>query len=264
MIEVTVLGSGAALPIPGQTNAAYIVRAGAVRLLVDCGPAILQQLAAVGLAPGDVTHLFVTHRHGDHTLGYPLFLLWWLTRRLAPDTIPLTITGETTWGSLETLLEYSFGDVDLRIGTAPRRVIPDRESTVLTLDGGVTLRTWPMEHTDFAPGLGLRVEYAGRVVAFTGDTAPCSNVVPLARGADLLFHEASYCATLDPELHDGLHGHTTAGGAGRGAAAAGVPRLALVHLSAHYEGRQDALIAEAAREFPGEVTTPTAGAVYVL
>ena len=94
--------------------------------------------------------------------------------------------------------------------TLPRRLFPDREPTVLTLDGGVTLRTWPMEHTNFAPVLGLRVEHAGRAVAFTGDTAPCANVVPLARGADLLFHEASYCATLDPELHDGLHGHSTA------------------------------------------------------
>ncbi len=264
MIEITVLGSGAALPMPGRTNSAYVVRAGAVRLLVDCGPAILQQLAAVGLTPGDVTHLFVTHRHGDHTLGYPLFLLWWLTHRAGPDTFPLTIAGQTTWGSLEALLGNSFGDVVRQGAAAPRRLFPDREPTVLTLDGGLTLRTWPMKHTDFAPVSALRVEYGGRVVAFTGDTGPCPNVVLLARGADLLLHEATYSATLDPELPDGLHGHSTAQGAGRAAAAAGVPRLALVHLSAHYDGRQDVLIAEAAREFAGEVTAPAAGAVYVL
>ena len=85
MIEVTVLGSGSALPAPGQTNSAYLVRAGGVRLLVDCGPAVLQQLAAVGLTPGDVTHVFVTHRHGDHILGYPLLLLRWLTHKRPPS-----------------------------------------------------------------------------------------------------------------------------------------------------------------------------------
>ena len=90
------------------------------------------------------------------------------------------------------------------------------------------------------------------------------NTVPLARAADLLLHESAYSATLDPELHDGLHGHCTARSAGRAAAAAGARRLALVHLSAHYAGRQDMLIAEAAREFAGEVTAPAAGTVYVL
>jgi ribonuclease BN (tRNA processing enzyme) len=265
MIEVTVLGSGAALPAPGQTNSAYLVRAGAVRLLVDCGPAILQQLAAVGLTPGDVTHLFVTHRHGDHTLGYPLLLLWWLSHGRGPESFPLTLTGEATWASLEALVGHSLGDIVRRAPDPPRRLFADREPTVLPpLDAELTLRTWPMEHSSFAPVSGLRVEFGGAAAAFTGDTAPCDNVVALARGADLLVHESAYSATLDPHLPDGLHGHSTARSAGRAAADAGARRLALVHLSAHYAGRQDVLIAEAAREFAGEVTAPAAGTVYTL
>jgi ribonuclease Z len=262
-IEVTVLGSGAALPAAGQTNSAYLVRAGAVRLLVDCGPAILQQLAGVGLTPGDVTHVYITHRHGDHTLGYPLFLMWWLAHGRAPQTFPLTLAGQTTWSSLEMLLEHTFGELSRRAVSARRGLFADREPADLTLDG-LALQLWPMEHSSFAPVLGLRVQVAGRVVAFTGDTAPCSNAVALARGADLLVHEASFSATLNPELHDGLFGHSTARAAGRTAAEAEARRLALVHLSAHYDGRQDILIAEAAREFAGEVTAPAAGAVYVL
>jgi len=162
------------------------------------------------------------------------------------------------------VLDHTFGEVSRQEAAAPRRLFADREPAVLPLAEGITLCTWPMEHTPSAPDSGLRVEAAGRVVAFTGDTGPCANVVPLARGADLLLHEATYSTTLDPDLHDGLHGHSTALGAGRAAAAAGARRLALVHLSAHYDGRQDVLIAEAAREFAGEVTAPAAGAVYVL
>jgi ribonuclease Z len=263
MMEVLVLGSGSALPAHGQTNSSYLVRAGGVRLLVDCGPYVLQQLAAAGLTPGDVTHVFVTHRHGDHTLGYPLFLLWWLGHR-PPESWPTTITGETTWASLRALVENTFGEVASRSAAAPRRLFADREPAVVALNEEITLRTWPLEHSSFAPVSGLRVEAGGRAVAFTGDTAPCANVALLARGADLLLHEAAYSATLDPQLHDGLHGHSTARSAGRAAAAAGARRLALVHLSAHYDGRQDVLIAEAAREFSGDVTAPAAGAVYVL
>jgi ribonuclease Z len=264
MIEVTVLGSGAAIPMRGQTNCAYLVRTGPIRLLVDCGPAILQQFDAVGLSPGDVTHVFITHRHGDHSLGYPTFLLWWMLHGRPPETFPLTITGQTTWTSLEALLGNTFGEVTAQAAAAPRHLLADREQAVLPLADGLSLRVWPLEHSPFAPDLGLRVEAAGQVVAFTGDTAPCPNAVALARGADLLFHEASYSLTLNPELHDGLHGHSTARGAGRDAAAAEARRLALVHLSAHYDGRQGVLIAEAAREFAGEVTAPAAGVVYVL
>jgi len=264
MIEVTVLGSGSALPAHGQTNSSYLVRAGGVRLLVDCGPAVLQQLAAARLTPGDVTHVFVTHRHGDHTLGYPLLLLWWLSHERPPESWPTTIAGKVTWASLQALLENTFGEVASRAAAVPRRHFPDREPAVVALGQEVTLRTWPMEHSAFAPASGLRVEAGGRAVAFTGDTAPCPNVALLARGTDLLLHEATYSATLDPGLHDGLHGHTTARSAGRAAAGAGARRLALVHLSAHYDGRQDVLVAEAAREFAGEVSAPAAGAVYVV
>jgi ribonuclease Z len=263
-MEVVVLGSGSAVPAPGQTNSSYLVRAGGAALLIDCGPAVLQQLAAVGLTPGDVTHVFVTHRHGDHALGYPLFLLWWVSHQRPAESFPPTVCGQLTWGSLQTLLDNTFGEVSRQVSGARRTLFLDREPSVIPLTEGVTLRTWPLEHTGFAPVSGVRVEAEGKAVAFTGDTAPCPNVTPLARGADLLFHEAAYCVTLDPHLTDGLFGHSTARSAGRGAAAAGARRLALVHMSAHYAGRHEALVAEAAREFSGEVTAPDAGAVYRL
>jgi ribonuclease Z len=264
MTEVIVLGSGSAIPMRGQTNSSYLVRAGQAALLIDCGPAVLQQLDAVGLTPGDVTHVFVSHRHGDHTLGYPLFLLWWFTQGRPPESFPVTVAGETTWAALEALLRHTFDEVVRVAAAAPRRLFPDAVPSAVVLGERLTLRTWPMEHSKSAPVSGVRVEIDGRVVAFTSDTAPCANVVPLARDADLLFHEAAYCADLDPDLGDGLHGHSTARSAGRGAAAANARRLALVHLSARYEGRQDALAAEAARAFPGEITVPAGGALYTL
>lgn len=264
MVEVTVLGSGSAVPMPGGTNSAYLVRAGTTTLLIDCGPAVLQQLDAVGCSPGDITHVYVTHRHGDHTLGYPMFLLWWIGTGRPPESYPITITGRLTWASLNTLLQHTFGEVSRLAASAPRLLFPDEEPNTLEIRPGLTLRTWPMQHSSFAPVSGVRVEVDGRALAFTGDTAPCPNVVPLAEGADLLFHEAAYCATLDPDLPDGLHGHSTARSAGRNAAAARVKRLALVHLMARYHDRQDELVAEAAREFAGEVTAPAAGTVFTL
>jgi ribonuclease Z len=265
MIEVTVLGSGAAIPMRGQSNCAYLVRTADVRLLIDCGPAILQQLDAIGRTPGDVTHVYLTHRHGDHVLGYPMFLLWWLTETtVPPESFPVTIAGRATWEGLQTLVATSYGELARRTAGAPQSLFPDRESSVIPLPDQVTLRTFPLEHSQFAPVSGVRVEAEGKVVAFTGDTGPCPNISFLARDADLLFHEAALSATLDPDVPDGHHGHSTARSAGANAAAAGVKRLALVHLGSQYEGRRESLVAEAAATFGGEVTAPTAGAIFTL
>src|SRR5262249_59848183 len=99
MVEVTFLGVGAAVPMRGQTNSSYLVRAGDTAVLVDCGPAVLQQLDAVGLDPGVVTHLCFTHRHGDHTLGYPLFLLWWAFEPTAARPLPTLLASDARWPS---------------------------------------------------------------------------------------------------------------------------------------------------------------------
>jgi ribonuclease BN (tRNA processing enzyme) len=162
------------------------------------------------------------------------------------------------------LVQQTFGDLARRLAEVPWRVLPDTESAALVLKEGLTLRTWPLVHSPFAPVLGVRMEIGSQAIAFTGDTSPCDNILPLARGADLLLHEATYCATLNPEYPEGLHGHSTARAAGLSAAAAGVKRLGLVHISPEYAGRHEVLIAEAQREFSGEVTAPAAGTVYCL
>ena len=50
-----------------------------------------------------------------------------------------------------------------------------------------------------APVLGARFEVEAKVLAFTADTTRSENVVPLARGADLLVHDSRYGATLLPD-----------------------------------------------------------------
>jgi ribonuclease Z len=261
MIEVHFLGVGAALPALGQTNCSYLVRAGDVRLLVDCGPAVLQQLAAFGQMPGDVTHLFISHRHGDHALGYPMFVLWWgLIGRHTERVLPTVLASTTTWASLGVLWDHSYGD--LPRADLPRVELPPDKPSAHALAGGITLRTWPVLHSHFAPVLALRLEYQGRAVAFTADTGQTPALLELARGADLLVHDARYSSTVDPQYPEGIYGHCTASAAGTNARQAGARRLALVHVGAEYVepiDRRAGLVAEASAEFGGEVLAPNAG-----
>jgi ribonuclease Z len=259
-IEVCFLGVGAAVPAPGGTNCSYLVRAAGAVLLVDCGPAVLQQLAAAGVTPGDVTHLLVTHRHGDHILGYPMFLLWWATEGRGKEP-PTVVAGSTTWESLRALWDCVYGEMPPPAVAAV--ALPDAEPSCHALTEHITLRTWPLAHSSFAPVLGLRLEMGDRGLAFTGDTAACAGVVELARGADLLVHDAAVAATVAPARPSSRH-HCTARQAGEQAQAAQARGLALVHIGPEYEGREADLVEEARTAFTGRVFAPKGGDVVTL
>jgi phosphoribosyl 1,2-cyclic phosphodiesterase len=56
----------------GSSGNGLVVAAGATRILVDCGfstDETERRLARLGLAPGDLAGIFVTHEHGDHGDG---------------------------------------------------------------------------------------------------------------------------------------------------------------------------------------------------
>jgi ribonuclease Z len=275
MISVTFLGVGAALPFPGRTNCCYLIDAGATKILFDCGPAVLQQLASVGRTPGDVTHLFVSHGHGDHALGWPMFLLWWALEGREQNLAPPTVVASTkTWAHLTALWEHSYNDLP-PFAVVPVELPADRKFEY-QLTPAISLSTWPMIHSTISPVLGARFSLEGKVLAFTADTARCENVPPLASGADLLVHDARYGATV-PAVQNRSDSeriftersvqsrfHCSARDAGEYASAAGVRNLALIHIGAEYEERHDDLVAEAKTRFSGYVFAPAPGEVFRL
>ena len=260
MIRITFLGVGAALPAPGQTNSAYLLEADGACVLFDCGPAVLQQLAAVGRSPRDVTHVYVSHGHGDHALGWPMLRLWW-SLECPGRPAPTVVAGEPTWAHLRALWAHSYGEIP---GFAFREIGLPASPHAIDLTPGIRLRTFPMRHSTVFPVLGARFEIGERVVAFTADTARCDNVFGLARGADLLVADARYSVTVPPSLDDQSAYHCSAHDGGTYAAQARAKRLALIHIGAEYEARHADLVAEARVAFAGPVSAPTAGDVMEM
>jgi ribonuclease Z len=87
----------------------------------------------------------------------------------------------------------------------------------------------------------------GRRVVISGDTRPCEGTVELARGADVLVHEATFA---DEEAARAVEtGHATAREAAIVARRAGARRLVLTHFSARYSRDPGELVQQAQQEF---------------
>lgn len=82
---------------------------------------------------------------------------------------------------------------------------------------------------------------------FSGDTAPCKNLIIASEGADLLYHEATFKQELAAKAKS--TGHSTAAQAGVIARTAGVKNLLIGHFSNRYR-KEDELLEEARNEFP--------------
>ena len=100
------------------------------------------------------------------------------------------------------------------------------------------------------PSEVLGPERPGKSVAYCLDTRPCAASVELARGVDLLIHEATYTEEFAQEARD--YGHSTAAQAARTALDAGAKQLLITHFSTRFPDATP-LLAEARAIFPNTV-----------
>lgn len=207
-------------------------------MLLDCGATSLSALRTLGLDPGEIGTVFVSHLHGDHFGGLPFLILdGQFTRR----TRPLTVAGPPGLArrlteTMECLYPGS-STVARRFGVTTVELTP---AHVASIDG-VLVTGWAVDHPSGAPALALRLGLAERVIAYTGDTAWTDVLLDVADGADLLIAEAYRMDKNVPYhlRHADLaaHRHQITS-----------RRVVLTHMSAEVLGRPGGLAFEAARD----------------
>jgi len=127
-----------------------------------------------------------------------------------------------------------------------------------------------VKHPPMQPALAYRFDFHDRSVVFSGDTAPTEAVAKLARGADILVHEAMYVPALEAFLHDRIAQgtpvrfgdfvahmktvHSPVEEVGRIAQESGVRTLVLSHLTPSIETiPEETWRRAAAQQFKGEI-----------
>jgi len=240
MPKLIILGSSNAIPNEHHENTHMLLVGEGRTVLIDCASNPIVRLQRAGVEIENLTDLILTHFHPDHVSGVPLLLMdMWLMGR----SRPLNIYGlHHALDRVEDLMGfYSWSEWPNFFPVAFHHLPANERTTVLECEE-FRIFSSPVRH--LIPTLGLRLELKRdeKVVAYSCDTEPCSQLVRLAAGADVLIHEAA----------GGALGHTSAAEAGEIARQAEVGELYLIHYPTGRYASGD-LVAEAKRYFQGPV-----------
>ena len=252
MTELIFLGIGAITPEHPGDHTAMLIQHGPARILLDAGPAVLMQLDRVGVSPDQITHIYFSHHHGDHILGSPMFMFY-------PRLRYLMAARPTIDGWLE-LVEAVYPRYLLKVADDfAFQLLEEGKTEPVPAVDDISITQVQTQHVPELPAYAARFDFAPTdttpafSVVYSGDTTPTEAVVSLAKGADLLIHEATAAESLG-QSNWGVH--TTAREAGGIAAEAGVKALALVH---RMPGPPEVWVQEAGEQFAGPIFAPLAG-----
>ena len=183
-MQLAFLGSGAAFSLE-RYNGAVVVDG---TILLDGGAPVLPHMHRLGLDPGAIRTLFLTHFHGDHMLGLPPFILH---RAFMADG-PLTIVGPAgVEDTLERLFELSWGEEwvtgpNFRDRSGHRYV----EAAEVGEINGIEYETVRLDHGQMGC-TGYRLHLGGRILAYAGDSEMTPPLERLVSGADVVITEAT-------------------------------------------------------------------------
>ncbi|HVY60115.1 MAG TPA: MBL fold metallo-hydrolase [Planctomycetota bacterium] len=243
-MEITVLGSGSALPYARRNAPGFAIRAGTVFALLDAGSGVLRRTAEAGIELQRVPHLFLSHFHLDHTAD--LMPILFAKRQGLPRNGPLTVHGPPGLRALRDGLGVAYGKYVEPKGYELEwdEVDPTGARPALDTDD-LTVTAHAVDH-EGQPAVAYRLSAGdGKTIAYSGDSGPCEGLVEAGRLADLFVID---CAA--PDAHP-RKGHLTPGDAGRIGREARARRLLLTHLSPEMDALD--VVGAASRHFPGDV-----------
>lgn len=292
-LHVYICGAGSPLSDPKRSGPCIGILAGKQAFIFDAGTNGSQNLSPMGFPAGRVEEIYLTHLHSDHLdgLGQMLLGTWINSGRTSPTKIAgpvgtaqivegfnmayqIDSTYRTTHHGTKVANPASFGAL-------AREIELSDGSKVVYQKDGVKITAFQVSHEPVHPAFGYRIDYKGRSVAISGDTAYDSRIAMASKDVDVLFHEAlnmemvktmqaaakaNGAKGLEKILFDIQDYHTSPVDAAKTAKQAGAKDLVLYHIVPMLPN--DALIPMfirgASDEFEGKITVSEDGTIVRL
>jgi ribonuclease Z len=296
-LHVALCGTGSPLPNPVRAGPCNVVIAGRQIFVVDIGEGGGRNINLMGLPLGRISGVFLTHFHSDHIDGMgPLMMTRWTA---GTNTSPLPVYGPDGVEQVVAGFDAAYAiDDTYRTGHHGPAIAPaagaggiampfampepGQGDTVVVLErDGLKVTAIRVDHGLVKPAVGYRFDYKGRSVVISGDTAKSASLTDVAKGADLLVHEAlqpRLVKTMTSELEakgmknlaqitrDILNYHTTPEQAAEVAQAAGAKELVLSHIVPSIPSKffYPAFLGDAASRYPGPIVVGEDGMMFSL
>jgi ribonuclease Z len=287
--RLTILGTSSALPTSERYPTAHVLNVHERLYLIDCGEGTQMQLRRYRIRFGKISHIFISHLHGDHMFGlYGLLSTFNLMGRREP----IWLYGPP---ELESLLNRHFADFDMHLNfEVIFKGLSENNPEVILDTKKLTVSAFPLKHRVPAYGYLFKEKEADRKILkekISEYSISISNIAAIKKGADLVLDDGtvisneqltipapkpkSYAFCSDTKYFERLHsfvngvdllyheatfdksktalahetGHSTATEAATVALEAGVKKLIIGHFSARYRDTSE-LEAEAQMVFP--------------
>jgi len=221
-LSVTILGSGTCVPSLKRSSCSVLMRTGDNILLFDSGVGTMKRLLEAGVEIFDVSFIFYSHFHPDHTSELVPFLF----SNKYPDGSrrkkPLTLVAGNGFLKFYENLKLVYGHwIELDSDLLNMIELDNAHHDMRRFDD-FNVETLPVEHNP--ESIAYRITGSdGASVVYSGDTDFSDNLVMLSKEADLLICESA----LPDELK--VRGHLTPSLAGEIAKRANVRKLVLTH-----------------------------------
>ena len=186
-ITLHCIGTGDAFGSGGRLNSCYYLNSPEGQILLDCGCSSLIGMQNCGVVAAEIDTVIISHLHGDHFGGIPYLLLE--GKYASQRSKPLTLIGPPGLQQRVEAVSEAFypGTLGNKYNFPVEYRLLDPKKTLQI--NSANIACFQVKHGRSKHAYGLRVETAGKVVSYTGDTEWTENLIPLSKGSDLLIAE---------------------------------------------------------------------------
>lgn len=296
-LHLALCGTGSPFPDPTRAGPCSAIIAGDRLFIVDTGEGSARNLGYMGIPAAKIEAIFLTHFHSDHIDGLGPFML----QRWGVGTFqtPTPVYGPTGVDKVVDGFRAAYVlDFGYRVAHHSEKIMPpggsggkgmpfalppvgQGDAVVVLDDKGLKVTAFRVDHAPIDPAVGYRFDYKGRSVVISGDTKKTPSVQSIAKGADILVHEALQPAlvkilesefadhkmnNMSQVMRDIVNYHTTPEEAATQAAAAGAKELVLNHIVPPMPVRfaYPAFLGDAAKFYDRPITIGEDGMLFSL